>query len=792
MAELADALADLGADAELRGYFVLAAAPALFGDLELAQAAAVFSNVLSLPNLSDELVHSLRLERARGLISRQQLAQALADLEATREAVAEAPEVRAALESGGQAAVGAQERLLSNAAYWFAARAECEISLGRPSRADGALESAGRLAELLGAFPIRWLVFDLRLRQALALTAWDEVEPLVESARQSGLLAALAASERAQLELRRGIARHELRLRENLDDATELAALRTLSLDETAPAARRSTAARFVAAYAAELGDAAAAREALARVGGPADSSLRSSFEAADLDAIALQVALLDGDPNSARAALEKLEQSALRFLDDWAQMAELSSAVAVLQFAQRERVLSGLIAGCLAVHGPDAGARRGLEWLYRAQLIGGLARGLGLDRAHSALDRDLEWILGPRRGLLVFHSGRRKSFLFLVEERAVRCIDVGGGDRLREAASSLANAATRAVRAGAGADDASVREELVRLGELIGAQSLLAWVDALESATVVGDESVGHLPLALLETASGERLGARLALTHAPSIPVAAELARRAEDSGRVKFAEFRACLLGAPAAPADVGLERERMQAWAEHLGGRALLRVGADALPAALNGLANDCQLLQVVAHGRYDPQRECRAGFLLSSEAGASGEVWSDSIERTRTPRLVALAVCGASQRPVLRGDDGRTGLAASFLLAGADCVLQTPIDLEVEAAVSLFERVSVLVGAGASPAEALRDARRASAARAPALQDFLVHAWGAGHAPLVEAATAPLQPVAATEASGASNSDASQAGSSNLARVGLTVLALLALLGLWRVARRRAA
>ncbi len=783
MLELADALSDLGADVELRGYFLLASSQFLFSELELEPVTAAFERVLSLPQLSREMVNNLRVERARGLLSRQQFALALADLDATSEAVSRAPSVLAALERGERPEGFDAERLLSNAAYWYAARAEGEISLGRPSRAAEWLDQAERLATLIDAFPIRWLVFDLRLRQALALSAWDEIEPLIERAQDAGLLDGLSASERAQLDLRRAIARHELRLREDPSDLSELGVIRALSVDESAPPARRSTAAHFAAAYLVGAGDAAGAREALARVAGPSDSAHRPSFEAADLDAIALRIALVEGDGPGARAALEQLERSAARFLDDWAVVAELSSAVAVLQFAQRERVLAELVRGCLAVHGPEAGARRGLEWLHRAQLIGGLARGLGLDRASGSLERDLEWLVGPGRGLVVFQSDRDHSFVFLVDAHALRCFEVGGGERLREAASALANAATRAVHAGADLGDARVHEALTELAELIGARDWLAWLNGLDGVTVVGDESVGHLPLALLETGESERLGARIAMTYAPSMPVAAELARRADDFGKVGFEQFRACLLGAAAAPADVGIEPERMQQWADRLGGRALMRVGEDAVAAALDALGDEHQLLQVVAHGRYDPQRECRAGFLLSG-----GEVWSDSIERRRMPRLVALAVCGASQRPVLLGDDGRTGLAASFLLAGSNCVLQTPIDLEVEAAVALFERVSVLVGAGASPAEALRDARRGGAGRAPKLQDFLVHAWGAGHAPVVDAATAPAR--VAPESASALDNTASQAGGSNLARMVLALLALLALLAAWRLARRR--
>lgn len=787
MVRLLDALVDLSADAELQGYLGLAATHALFEQFHPTRAAEVLERTLLLTALPQWLADQLRLERARERIGRQQLADALSDLECLRAAYAESDVVRSALEAppgGSPSYDDAQRAALENAAYWCAALAECEISLGRPARADEALTRAERLAELAGEFGVRWLAFDLRLRQALAMLAWEEVETQVERASASGLLAQADASDLAQLRLRQAIARHELRWRDDPGDRTELDAIRALYLDAALPASLRASAARVAAAYCAELGDAKLAAEALQHAGAGSNRERRTSFEAADLDAIELRLALLGGEPERGRAALEQLESSAARFLDDWARIAELSSSVALLQFAQRERVLAELTYGCLAVHGPEAGARRALEWLHRAQLIGGLARGLGLTRDVGSLENDLGALVGARRGLLVFHSGPRESYLLLIDAQSVRCVPIEAGSRLRETAGALANAATRAVRSGAPSDDPEVREIVATLCEQVRLEQWRPWLEALDSATVVGDESVGHLPLALLPTTSGAALGERIALAHAPSIPVAAALTRRARERGSIAAAQFRACLLGAPAAPAEIGVDEARMRAWGEQLGRSTKLAVGLGASVQAFESAAQDCQWVQIVAHGQYDPRRECRAGFLLHAADPARGAIWSDAVERFPAARVTSLAVCGASQRPVLRGDDGRTGLAASFLIAGSDCVLQTPIDLEVEAAVELFERVSVLVAAGASPSEALRAARSSHSNRAPKLQDFLVHAWGAGHEPLVDSkSVAPSR-----------SNEASQGGRSTLARVGfaLSVAALIALAAhSWRRLRRAA-
>lgn len=756
MLRLVDALADVNADAELQGYLGLAAAQPMFEELDPAQAAQALERTLALARLPRWLADQLRLERARARIGRQQLAEALSDLAALEAAFVGSALVRNALEFSSQSEASydqAQRAELESAAYWCAARAECEISLGRPIRADATLSRAERLAELSGHFGARWLAFDLRLRQALALMAWEEVDTHVARASASGLLSQASAVELAQLRLRQAIARHELRWRDDPSDREHLDAIRELVVDASLPASRRASAARFAAGYYAELGDAERAAEALGLAGTDAARERRTSFEAADLDAIEMRLALLGRDPERARAALEQLERSATRFLGDWARVAELSSAVALLQFAQRERVLAELTYGCLAVHGPQAGAHRALEWLHRAQQIGGLARGLGLARDAAALERDVAALVGPRRGFVVFHSGRRESYLFLVDAQSLRCLTIEAGARLRDTAGALANAATAAVRSGAAWDDPRVREIVATLCEQVRFEEWRCWLEALESATVVGDESVGHLPLALLPTTSGAVLGERLALAHAPSIPVAAELVRRARGRGVVASAQFRACLLGAPAAPADVGIDEARLRAWSERLGRTTKLALGREASPTSFASASQGCQLVQIVAHGQYDSQRECRAGFQLYAAELALGAIWSETVERSDAARLTSLAVCGASQHPVLRGDDGRTGLAASFLIAGSDCVLQTPIDLEVEAAVEFFERVSLLVADGASPSEALRVARVSTSKRAPKLQDLLVHAWGAGHQPLVDASS-----VVAPRANGASQGE----------------------------------
>jgi hypothetical protein len=230
------------------------------------------------------------------------------------------------------------------------------------------------------------------------------------------------------------------------------------------------------------------------------------------------------------------------------------------------------------------------------------------------------------------------------------------------------------------------------------------------------------------------------VAITHAPSLPVADALAARARERGSLDPAAARALLIGAPSV-SDADAERWHPQAieveagtwsrWRELWPRPAELALAGEATPQALLGAAeHGIEVLQLVVHGLYDPERERFAGLLLGAGASVSGAVWAEHVEAARAPRWVLLATCGAATEIARRG--GRSGLAAAFALAGSDVVVLTPNELELTGALDLFERVHTRLVEGAEPAAALRDARRALADRRGALplQSALVFAWGA--------------------------------------------------------------
>jgi hypothetical protein len=787
-------LAELEARGEEQWHLVYASVQLLFEGLGYERTDAVIERILARRDIGEPLPSWLRLERARNLNAQQRLAESLRDLEASRASIVEAPAVLEWLapERAGQSPDDEDVRTaLETAATWCFVRAGLDIGLGRLWAVDEPLTRAAWLAERAGSADAQLQVLEHRLRAVLAQEMHEEVEPLYDVALASGLLGAFAPFDLAFLRYYRAVARLELARRTGERDEASLLELRALRDDPECPDSLRRPVACRVAAYCADWGQTEQAREALLDAAGAADLLALpphdDKLHAAHLAALALRIALASSEPSERAAALEQLERAAAEFVEQCARFAQLSSAVATLQFIERERVLGELIRGCRAVHGEPQGVRRALGWLYRAQCVGGLARGLGLERERADLEQDLAALVAPGRGLVVFHSARDASFVFLVDATDVQLLEIADGSRLRAVASALANEATRAVRRGPDLDAPAVGELVAAMARAIDAPRMLPWLERQSEVTVVGDESVGHLPLALLVASGGGRLGDRVALGYAPTIPVGAQLARRAQSRGTVHATEFDVLLLGAPPAPASVELDLARFDEWRARLDGRARLLVGRDATPEAFANGARGCEMLQIVAHGRYDARRETRAGFLLHSETPEGGAVWADAIERSPAARLTALAVCRASQRPVVFGDDGRTGLAASFLLAGSDVVVQTPIDLEVDAAARLFERFSLRIAAGDSPAQALRSARHSmSRSDTPALlQDYLVHVWGAAHAPLVDRAS--VANAANAEALEGQN-DAGQGARASLARWGVaavaTLVVLLAAIG-WR-------
>ncbi|MCC6409760.1 MAG: CHAT domain-containing protein, partial [Planctomycetes bacterium] len=427
-------------------------------------------------------------------------------------------------------------------------------------------------------------------------------------------------------------------------------------------------------------------------------------------------------------------------FLAAWAEAPEREGGIAFLRYGERYLVLDELVRMCLAVDGPDAGARRALQWLGNAQLLGSLAQHWQL--ARRPLDEWLAPLVVDGAGILLVQPGRLHSTLFLIDAQGIVAADVDPDWKIQRLIGVLQSAVARAVRS-TGERAEPPREEARALADSVLPATFRTRIAGWSHAYAIGVESYGHLALELLPLDDRRRLGDVVPISYVPSLPVAAELVHRARTRGAESVEQVYAAALAAPevsgasaakwkAAP--LPIDAAAWRPWSDAWGDRWQTWLGPAASPAALRESGSrGVDLLQLVVHGIEDLERDYSAGLLL---AGDGGEVWSDTLSGS-TPRLVMLAACQVDSRPVRRGDDGLAGWAGRFAIEGTDCVVLTPVDLELERALAFFGLVQLGVRAGESPASALVAARRSLARSSGArAQDYLIYAWGAGMQPLL--------------------------------------------------------
>lgn len=432
-------------------------------------------------------------------------------------------------------------------------------------------------------------------------------------------------------------------------------------------------------------GDLARADEALAQIA----RDLPPSAEATDrlrerqwAGSLAARRARLGGAPRGdaqvvARAAFDAL-------LREWRASPLLPGGLSLLRSEARRAVVHEAI-----VTADDDAA--GLGLLLAAQAMGSLARRLDLAAPTPAEVR--AELLGRGQLLLEWLPTRDVVHLFLVDATSVRRIETTVDRPLPpEAIAALRRA---------------------RHAWLVGA-------DLLER----GDPADWDL-------APGEPLGATVAYAELPSVPVALWLRRRPHAERPAAIDSW----IG-PAASLDgrarFALDRDD---FASKLATLRWIDGGASGDAASLlAALRGDVGLL--IAHGVVDRKRDRFAGLLLGRSGDpATAVAWADAFEAAPLPPFVALAACSAGEAPNRVGEDGGEHLGGAALLGGARCVLIGRGELDAATAIPLLAATLRAIEAGASPAEALLDARRRPDAKRPFDRLALV---GLGDEPLRQA------------------------------------------------------
>jgi CHAT domain-containing protein/tetratricopeptide (TPR) repeat protein len=265
-----------------------------------------------------------------------------------------------------------------------------------------------------------------------------------------------------------------------------------------------------------------------------------------------------------------------------------------------------------------------------------------------------------------------------------------------------------------------------VRLYELL-LQPALSWLPrSITQLVLIPDGSLHTLPFdALRASRRAPHLAARYQMEVAPSATLWRHWRTHSVPARRRALA-FADPSLGIPAAGAAAerngalrrGLRlgalphaRRETRAMARHLGA-VDVRVGGRASEQALKaGDLSRYGLLHFAAHAVADDAHPERSAVLLSAgDAREDGLLQAREIARLDlSGRAVVLSACRTADG-VVRSGDGVLSLARAFFAAGAQAVIGSRWPIRDEDAASLFDDFYRHVAAGATLADALRQAK----------------------------------------------------------------------------------
>lgn len=590
-----------------------------------------------------------------------------------------------------------------------------------------------------------------RFNLALAMEDHEGLEDAYYEASTHEMFESLWPAAQAQLLLRLGMGRAErARSEHDFFDMAIATFEEVLGGGELTP--DESLRARRALAWTLhDAGDDQGARAALQSLFEHLASVESSGSTSLDTDLVVLEARLARDDTERA-AALEKLASAFDGFLDQWMNTPVREGGVAFLLYAERHRVASELVSLQMEVDAGPRGVEAALESVLRAQALGSLARTMKAEV--PTLESLRNELLEANEGLLVFLPGRDQSHWFLIDGSTVEHVPLPPTSKLDKHRRRLAIELKRTLRGAQSSQSERLRDAVETLSEALLPQALTERLRQLDSLVLVGLDSFGFVPFECLQF-DGQALGLRMPVRYLPSVPVGMQLARRARERRRAELDGSQLvvrdiALLTAtdPGPTTDWGkLERitmaaEQSEVILRHYDSaqrdwRAGPRAALDRF-AELDGEA--VRILQLITHGVSDPLRERPAGLLLQESSTAERVLWAETIEKLSMPEWVIVTACGAARAPLRRGDDGRTGLAGSFLLSGAQAVVISHTDLDFDLGLQMMGVLHRELVAGARPSRALWTARKETFAQEESLaslQPFLVHLVGLDQAlPLV--------------------------------------------------------
>jgi CHAT domain-containing protein len=155
------------------------------------------------------------------------------------------------------------------------------------------------------------------------------------------------------------------------------------------------------------------------------------------------------------------------------------------------------------------------------------------------------------------------------------------------------------------------------------------------------------------------------------------------------------------------------DEMASVAGHFAGRTVATFkGEQAAPAAYReARPGEFGIIHFTAHATANPESPLDSAVILSGPEHAHKLYARDVAEQPLRADLVTVSACRSAGERAYSGE-GLVGFAWAFLRAGASRVIAGLWDVDDRSTAQLMDRVYAGIGAGASPADALRDAKLA--------------------------------------------------------------------------------
>ncbi len=421
-------------------------------------------------------------------------------------------------------------------------------------------------------------------------------------------------------------------------------------------------------------------------------------------------------------AANDALEAAVDELIQQWNDLPAREGGLGVLRTRNARFGIGRMIAVERRDRGDDEAARLALQLVARVEASGSLARRMQAPPYdHEAVTAALERVEG---GLLVYLPGPRDSFVIAVDAQGGVVADIPTSEDLLEPLREFTGALRREAASPPGFVSQVDAGELTRLSAELLPERIRARLGKWRCVGVVGTDLLSSIAIEAL-TLDGKPLGESHAVAHVPSLPVATALVRRAqadplEPRGRMVLASgIRHGAWARTHRPdlQELGLGEADLRSILRSVAPDATdLRLGqrasSVALAAAMDGNVAE---LMVLSHGVGVPDKERSAAVLLDAEPDGSAleplplldARW---IESSSSPPLVVMAACGAGFAPRRPGDAGAASLAGAWLVAGASSVVEPSADLLLGQTLAQLTFFQAAIGAGDSPAEALRVSR----------------------------------------------------------------------------------